>query len=49
MSSVWIVLVGGRLNSIWHSEARAEAHLKQLFEVNGDQLAAHVQEIEVRE
>lgn len=49
MNTVWVVLVGNRINSVWQSEAGADAHRERLLEVNGDQLAARVMEFEVRE
>lgn len=46
--NVWLVMVGGRVNSAWNTPAGAGRHRDWLIEVNGDQIAVRVAEIEVR-
>ena len=46
--TIWLVLVGGRVNSAWSSQSSATAHVERLIEVNGDRIAWRIQEIEVR-
>jgi hypothetical protein len=46
---VWVVIVNGRLNSVWATQDGARLHVQQLIEVNGDQLGVRWQEIEVRQ
>jgi hypothetical protein len=46
--SVCVVMVGPRLNAIYARRADADAHVAKLIEVNGDQIAVRVEEIEIR-
>lgn len=47
--NVYLVVVRGRVNSAWKTLPDAQAHYKRLISVNGNQIGAAVQEIEVRD
>jgi hypothetical protein len=47
--TVWIITIGGRINSVWADEDAADRHVARLIEVNGDQITPVVVGLEVRE
>lgn len=45
---VFLVTVGGRINSAWRTKRAAQEQYDRLIDHNGNQIGAAVQEIEVR-
>lgn len=46
--TVYIVLIGSRVNSVWSTRQAANAHVVELIKVNGYQIAVRIEDIEVR-
>jgi hypothetical protein len=47
--NVYVVTVGGRINSVWRDKEKAQEQYRRLIGINGNQIGAAVQELEVRE